>query len=66
MGDLLCMDAEKGTVIWSKNLPKAYGDPVPLWGYADHPVVWSHPAYGERCVFARNDKKSFCASLAKL
>ncbi|MFO7975964.1 MAG: dehydrogenase, partial [Candidatus Hydrogenedentota bacterium] len=28
-------------------------------------VCWSHPAYGNRCVFARNDKELVCASLAK-
>ena len=27
-------------------------------------VVWSHPAYADRCVFARNDKEIVCASLA--
>ncbi len=27
-------------------------------------VCWSHPAYANRCVFARNDSKLVCASLA--
>jgi hypothetical protein len=27
-------------------------------------VVWSHPAYADKCVFARNDKEIVCASLA--
>jgi outer membrane protein assembly factor BamB len=27
-------------------------------------VVWSHPAFAERCVFARNDKELICACLA--
>lgn len=27
------------------------------------PVVWSHPAFAERCVFARNDKEIVCVSL---
>jgi outer membrane protein assembly factor BamB len=27
-------------------------------------VVWSHPAFAERCVFARNDKELVCVSLA--
>ena len=40
MGDLYCLDADKGTVIWSKNLPKAYGADVPLWGYAGHPLIY--------------------------
>jgi outer membrane protein assembly factor BamB len=26
-------------------------------------VVWSHPAYANRCVFARNDQEIVCASL---
>lgn len=39
MGDLLCLDADRGDVIWSKNLPQTYEAPVPLWGYAGHPLV---------------------------
>jgi outer membrane protein assembly factor BamB len=27
-------------------------------------VVWSHPAFAHRCVFARNDKEIVCVSLA--
>ncbi len=27
-------------------------------------VCWSHPAYANRCVFARNDKELVCADLA--
>jgi outer membrane protein assembly factor BamB len=27
-------------------------------------VVWSHPAFAHRCVFARNDKEMVCVSLA--
>jgi outer membrane protein assembly factor BamB len=28
------------------------------------PVVWSHPAFANRCVYARNDKEVVCVSLA--
>ena len=28
-------------------------------------VVWSHPAFANRCVYARNDKEIVCVSLAK-
>lgn len=28
-------------------------------------VVWSHPAFSDRCVFARNDQEIVCVSLAK-
>ncbi len=27
-------------------------------------VVWSHPAFANRCIYARNDKELVCASLA--
>jgi outer membrane protein assembly factor BamB len=27
-------------------------------------VVWSHPAFARRCIFARNDKELICVSLA--
>jgi outer membrane protein assembly factor BamB len=28
-------------------------------------VVWSHPAYANKCAFVRNDKEIVCVSLAK-
>ena len=28
-------------------------------------VVWSHPAFAEKCVFARNDEEMVCVSLAE-
>lgn len=28
------------------------------------PVVWSHPAFANRCVYARNDKELVCVSIA--
>jgi outer membrane protein assembly factor BamB len=40
MGDLFCLDAQSGSVLWSKNLPRTYGAAVPLWGYAGHPLVY--------------------------
>ena len=39
MGDLLCLDAAKGTVLWSKNFAKDYGAKTAVWGYASHPLV---------------------------
>lgn len=32
---------------------------------ARRPVVWSHPAFANRCIYARNDSEIVCASLAK-
>ena len=28
-------------------------------------VVWSHPAFANRCVYVRNDKEIICVSLAR-
>ena len=28
-------------------------------------VVWSHPAFANKCVFVRNDKEIVCYSLAE-
>jgi outer membrane protein assembly factor BamB len=39
MGNLSCLDAEKGTLLWSKDFPKNYGAQVPIWGFAGHPLV---------------------------
>jgi outer membrane protein assembly factor BamB len=39
MGDLLCLDANSGKIIWSKNFLKEYEAPVPLWGFAAHPLL---------------------------
>jgi len=27
-------------------------------------VVWSHPAFANRCLYARNDKELVCVSMA--
>jgi hypothetical protein len=35
----------------------------PTNGMAGRLVVWSHPAYAHRSIYARNDKEIVCASL---
>ena len=32
--------------------------------WKDRPIVCSHPAFANKCVFARNDKEIVCVSLA--
>jgi outer membrane protein assembly factor BamB len=39
MGDLFCLAADSGKVVWSKNFPRDYSAPVPLWGFAAHPLL---------------------------
>lgn len=60
MGDLLCLDAADGSVIWSKNLPQAYDAPLPLWGFAGHPLV-----YGELLICMAGGHGSAVVALDK-
>ena len=39
MGDLICLNARDGTVIWSKSLMTEYKIPTPRWGFSGHPLV---------------------------
>jgi outer membrane protein assembly factor BamB len=38
-GDLLCLDAGKGAVIWSRDFKKDFNLKTPLWGFAGHPLI---------------------------
>lgn len=35
----------------------------PTGSWSDRPVVWSHPAFADQCMFARNDQELVCVSL---
>jgi outer membrane protein assembly factor BamB len=39
MGHLFCLGASDGKVIWAKNFVKDYNAPLPVWGWAGHPVI---------------------------
>lgn len=64
---------EVGELIVAKLTPKGYEElgkakllaPTLPAGVAKRQVVWSHPAFADKCVFARNDKELVCASLAE-
>jgi outer membrane protein assembly factor BamB len=61
---------ETGHLIIAKLSPKEYEEISrfkllePTNTSFNRPVVWSHPAFARRCIFARNDKELVCASLA--
>lgn len=39
MGDMLCLDAGKGTIHWRKNLAEEFQTKPPVWGYSSHPLI---------------------------
>jgi outer membrane protein assembly factor BamB len=69
-GNRFFLFGENGDLVIAKLSPERYDeisrtkllDPVGV-GLGRN-IVWSHPAYADQCVFARNDKEIVCASLA--
>jgi outer membrane protein assembly factor BamB len=64
---------EKGDLIMARMTPKGYEEvsrahilePTSKAGYGFvRRVLWSHPAFANRCMYARNDKEIVCVSLA--
>lgn len=62
---------EHGDLILAKLSPKGYDELgrlnilKPDNDMAQHPVVWSHPAYANRSCFARNDSEIVCVDLSE-
>jgi hypothetical protein len=71
-GDRFFLVSETGHLIIARLSPKGYEE-IDRWkmleptgiaiGREDY-VLWSHPAFANKCVFARNDKELICVSLA--
>jgi outer membrane protein assembly factor BamB len=63
--------AETGDLILARLTPQSYTEVgrmrllEPTGECFGREVVWSHPAFADRCVFARNDRELICVSLAK-
>ncbi|MEP6672075.1 MAG: PQQ-binding-like beta-propeller repeat protein [Chthoniobacter sp.] len=61
---------EKGDLIIARLTPQGYEeisrahllDPTNTDPHRE--VLWSHPAFANRCIYARNDREIICASLA--
>ena len=70
-GDRFFLFNEKGDLIIAKLTPAGYEEISrahllePTNTAAGRDVVWTHPAFANRCVFARNDKELVCADLAE-
>jgi outer membrane protein assembly factor BamB len=70
-GDRFFLFTEHGNLIIAKLSPKGYEEVSrakllePLTPASGREVLWSHPAFADGCVFARNDKEIICVSLKK-
>ena len=70
-GDRFFLFNEKGELVIAKLSPKGYEE-ISRAKVIDQTnvafgrsVVWSHPAFANKCAFIRNDKELICVSLAK-
>jgi outer membrane protein assembly factor BamB len=72
-GDHQILFNDQGDLIIAKLSPKGYEeldraqiiDATNRMAGRGRPVVWMHPAFANKCVYARNDKELICVSLAK-
>jgi outer membrane protein assembly factor BamB len=70
-GDRYFLFGESGHLVIAKLSPKGYEEIdrarllEPTNEAFKRSVVWSHPAFANKCVFARNDKEIVCYSLAE-
>lgn len=69
-GDRVFMPNEKGDLVIARLSPKGYDEigrvhlMDPTGKAMGRSIVWSHPAFANRCMYARNDKELICVSLA--
>jgi outer membrane protein assembly factor BamB len=71
-GDRFLLFNEQGDLIIARLTPRGYDEigrahilePTNRLAGPKRPVVWSHPAFANRSVYARNDKEIACVSLA--
>jgi outer membrane protein assembly factor BamB len=70
-GDRYFIFGETGDLVIAKLSPKEYAE-VSRWHMLEptskafgRSVAWSHPAFADKCIFARNDRELICASLAE-
>lgn len=70
-GDKFFLFSETGHLIIAKLSPNGYEELSrakilePTNECFGRDVVWSHPAFADKCCFARNDKEIVCVSLGK-
>lgn len=69
-GDRFFLFTETGHLVIAHLTPEKYEEVSrvkllePTGSAFGRKVLWSHPAYADKCIFARNDQELICASLA--
>lgn len=72
-GDRVFLFNEQGEVVIARLTPKGYTEidrakilepTTPIPNPPGRHVIWSYPAFADRCIFARSDREIVCVSLA--
>jgi hypothetical protein len=69
-GDRFVLFNDSGELILANLTPKGYAEidrariVEPVEASRGRDVVWAHPAFANRCVYARNNKEIVCVSMA--
>ena len=70
-GDRFILANDQGDLIIANMTPKGYEEisrahvVEPTNPDANRPVIWSHPAFANKCVYWRNDKEISCISMGE-
>lgn len=59
-GDLACLDAKSGKLLWKRDLENDFGGKAPPWGYAESPLV-----DGNLVLFTPGGQKATLAAVSK-
>jgi outer membrane protein assembly factor BamB len=59
-GELACLNAENGAVLWRKSYQADFQAPLPIWGFCDYPLV-----DGNRLIIAPGGSQASAAALNK-
>lgn len=59
-GQITCLDARQGDILWSKNLKQTYNTKSALWGYASQPLI-----DGDHLIILAGGAGSHCVALHK-
>ncbi len=59
-GQITCLDANKGDVLWNKNLKQTYSTKSALWGYSSQPLI-----DGDNLIILAGGTGSHCVALNK-
>ena len=60
-GDLACLDAATGRVVWRKDLVREYRSSIPPWGYSESPLV-----FADRVIVHAGGPKAAIVAMNKL